>query len=487
MYLGGYNITIQEGFEMNYTTINHVGSTGDVPTCFMIPHGLDDFASMGTRTEKDKKGQDMFLFHGILRPDPLHFCPECRNPMHVHNTFATTLRHLPFGPALTFIRFTRKQYKCPCCMKTVMEPVSFRSEHHRITKALEKYAEDLLEQGYTNKEVSSITGLGQGTVKDIDLVRLRRKYTESNQEEDGTLSVKLKKPDSQTKFLIIDEFKLHDNYKYATHIIDGETGHILWIAHGKKKQVVYDFIDHVGMEWMNNVQAVACDMNSDFQEAFEERCEWIQVVFDHFHIVKNFNDKVVSEVRKDEQKRLQDSGDIEGAKALKKTKYILSSKRRTLQLKDKEAGSVISKGSSMFNQPEVVRHGGYEKKYDELLEQNELLLTLDIVKDQLAAAYTMKTESKMAGMIDDIIDTCRATHNSHFAWFANLLESHYEGIIAHATYCISSGKIEGVNNKIKTLRRQGYGYPDDDYFFLKCVDASYRVYERNPPSHKISH
>ena len=37
-------------------------------------------------------------------------------------------------------------------------------------------------------------------------------------------------------------------------------------------------------------------VNSDFQEAFEEKCPHIQPVFDYFHIVKNFNDKVVSEI-----------------------------------------------------------------------------------------------------------------------------------------------------------------------------------------------
>ena len=71
-----------------------------------------------------------------------------------------------------------------------------------------------------------------------------------------------------------------------------------------------------------------------FQEAFEEKCYWIQPVFDYFHIVKNFNDKVVSEVRKDEQKRLYEEGNVEAAKALKKTRYILMSKRSTLQKKD---------------------------------------------------------------------------------------------------------------------------------------------------------
>ena len=61
------------------------------------------------------------------------------------------------------------------------------------------------------------------------------------------------------------------------------TGHVLWIQEGKKKQVVYDFFDFVGEEWMSGVEAVACDMNSDFQEAFEDRCPDIQIVYDHFH------------------------------------------------------------------------------------------------------------------------------------------------------------------------------------------------------------
>lgn len=44
----------------------------------------------------------------------------------------------------------------------------------------------------------------------------------------------------------------------------------------------------------------------------------------------------------------------------------------------------------------------------------------------------------------------------------------------NARHRISTGRVEGTNNLIKTLRRKGYGYPDDDYFFLKIVDASYR-------------
>ncbi len=309
---------------------------------------------------------------------------------------------------------------------------------------------------YTLKQVAEITGLGKNTVKAIDKKRLQDRYTIDGKE--------LIKPEQTTRILGIDEFKLHDGYRYATHIIDLETGHVLWISYGKKKQVVYDFIDHVGEEWMDNVEAIACDMNSDFQEAFEERCSHIQPVFDYFHIVKNFNDKVVSEVRKDEQRRLVDEGNEEAAKALKKTKYILTSKRSTLQAKDAQArtGKPIKKSSELFPREEYVRKEGYEKKYDDLLEQNKLLFTLDLIKERLTLAYSRDNEGEMANDIEEIMDIC-----------------------AHATYKISSGRVEGINNKIKTLRRQAYGLPDDEYFFLRIMDISRRDYVRNPSSHKI--
>ena len=132
-----------------------------------------------------------------------------------------------------------------------------------------------------------------------------------------------------------------------------------------------------------------------------------------------------------------------------------------------------------------MRKSGYEAKYDELLKENKLLFTLDLIKEKLSAAYSLMDEAKMADAIIDIMDICSATDNKHLLWFGKLLDSHFEGIIAHATYKISAGKIEGINQKIKTLRRHGYGYPDDEYFFLKIMDMSRKPYVRNQPSHKI--
>ena len=92
----------------------------------------------------------------------------------------------------------------------------------------------------------------------------------------------------------------------------------------------------------------------------------------------------------------------------------------------------------------------------------------------------------MAEEIGNTMEICQATNVKHFIWFSKLLDNHFEGIIAHATYKISFGKIEGINQKIKTMRRHGYGYPDDEYFFLKVMDVSRKKYVRNQRSHKIS-
>ena len=107
-----------------------------------------------------------------------------------------------------------------------------------------------------------------------------------------------------------------------------------------------------------------------------------------------------------------------------------------------------------------------------MIQENQLIFTLDLIKEKLALAYSRKDETLMAEDIIGIMDMCKATGNSHFLWFERLLNNHFEGIIAHATCDISAGKMEGINNKIKTPRRRTYGYPDDEYFFLKLFDMS---------------
>lgn len=420
-----------------------------------IPSTLEGFLNTNTTLGTTADERSVYLINGELTAGEIFICPECGARMHSHDVYDTTLRHIPFGGELSAVRFQKRRYECPHCGKKGMQHVPFQAEGHRITQQLKTYCMDLLASGLTNKMVSQLSGLGKNVVKEIDRERLQKLYCK----DDGSWKV----PEERPYAIGIDEFKLHNGHKYATIIISMVTGHVLYLAKGKKKQVVYDFIDFVGEEWMDSVEAVCCDMNSDFQEAFEERCTHIQPVFDYFHIKKNLNDKVISEVRIDEYKRLTAEGKKEEAASLKNSRYILTSSRKTLE------------------------NGSQEKldKYEQLISENKQLFYADLVKEKLSFAYSLDDECRMAEEVTGIIDMCRETGNSHFGWFANLLENHFEGIIAHASYNLSSSKVEGTNNMIKTIRRQAYGLPDDDYFFLKVFDASRKEYIRNPSSPKI--
>lgn len=449
-------------------------------TFLMIPSCLPGFTNSGTETLSTQSGKSAFSFKGSMELAESERVCTCGCRMRKNASTNVTLCHLPFGSSYTALNFDKAQLFCPKCRATKMQYIPFAAPGHRMTVELYTYTRDLLARGtYTLKEVAELTGLGKNTVKGIDLKRLKEEYTLDG----GTLA----RPGRQALFLGIDEFKLHNGYKYATHITDLHTGHILWVQAGKKKQVVYDFIEHVGLGWMQGVKAVAGDMNSDFQEAFMEKCPHIQIVFDHFHIIKNFYEKVVAPVRISEQKRLLREGDVEAAESLKRTKYILASKRSMLQKKDAEAceGKVISKGSTLFKEEQRVRTEGYEAKYDALLKENQLLFTVDLIKEKLGHAYKLTDPVKMGTAIGDIVWHCMNTGNEHFEWFGRLLMNHHDGIVSYAMYHILIGKMEGINNKIKTLRRQGYGYPDDEYFFLKLIDMSRVDYVRNPKSHKF--
>ena len=71
---------------------------------------------------------------------------------------------------------------------------------------------------------------------------------------------------------------------------------------------MHEFCDFVLAEWISNVEAIACDMNADFECAFLERFPHLDIVYEYFHIVKNFNEKVICKVRKDKQARLKEQG-----------------------------------------------------------------------------------------------------------------------------------------------------------------------------------
>ena len=287
----------------------------------------------------------------------------------------------------SYLIVPRTQYICTACSHTQLDKIPFKHPKHRMTlQAYESVLHLLSMKSLTYKEVAIISGINKNIIKEIAYNRLINLYT-----VDGKA---LRKPERFSEYLSIDEFLLHKNHKYATIIIDIKTGEILWVAIGKKKEVVFQFMDHVGKEWMEHVKAVACDMNSDFEEAFKDQYRHIDIVFDHFHIIKNLNENVIDNIRKDEQKRAKKEEDTELIEALNGSKLILTSNKGTLEKRDQDAieEKITGKDCTLFHIPQKKAKGGNLEKYNNIISLSPDLSDADKVKNKLYDMYKCEDE-----------------------------------------------------------------------------------------------
>ena len=131
---------------------------------------------------------------------------------------------------------------------------------------------------------------------------------------------------------------------------------------------------------------------------------------------QNFNDKVISEVRKDVHRELIANGDKGKAKLIKESKSIPISLLATLAAKDArgEEGKPLRLENTLFGLKPVLPKTGYVSRYRELLKMNELFVACDLVKEQLDQAFECSDEIEMADQLAVLIDTCRGTRNRHF-------------------------------------------------------------------------
>ena len=120
-----------------------------------------------------------------------------------------------------------------------------------------------------------------------------------------------------------------------------------------------------------------------------------------------------------------------------------------------------------------LRYQNQRDQLRELLELNETLNKVMILKDKLKHIWQYRSRSWANKAIDQWCDLARSIKEPSLTVFANMLERHRYGIVNHCDHPIHTGKIEGVNNKIKVIKRKAYGFHDLRYFTLKIYQAFY--------------
>ena len=114
---------------------------------------------------------------------------------------------------------------------------------------------------------------------------------------------------------------------------------------------------------------------------------------------------------------------------------------------------------------------------DRALQLNEPLLLGWYLKEELRELWNQPSRQKMEAFLKDWCQKADQTAIGQLMKMAKTLRTHATGILAYARHPITSGKLEGINNKIKTLTKRSYGFHDENFFILKLLSLHHSKYK----------
>lgn len=242
----------------------------------------------------------------------------------------------------------------------------------------------------------------------------------------------------------MDEFALHKGHRYATVVLDAQRMRVLWVGEGNSRVAIRPFFEALGAEGCARIEAVAMDMNTAMDLEVRAQCPNAEVVYDLFHVVARFGREVVDRVRVDQANALRD--DSKARQVIKRSRWLLLRNRDNLE--DDRA-----------------------IKLDELLAANAPLSTVYLLKTELKEIWFAPSVREGARRWKRWMRLALESEIAPVIKFAKRLRKYVRGIIASAIYPMNSSILEGVNNRIKVIKRMAYGFRDSAYFFLKIKDA----------------
>jgi transposase len=361
-----------------------------------------------------------------LEPLPsVYRCPRCGTKNVIRKgTKSRLLRGTPVGRCQMLLEAAIPRVHCERCGITRQVRVPFAEEKHRHTRQFERYALELA-RITTTQHAAEHLGVAWGTVRDIEVRHLNRKY---------------KKPKlKHLRYIAIDEIYLGKRMKFVTLVLDLETGAIVYVGHGKSAESLDPFWKRLrGSE--ARIEAVAADMSHAYALAVHENLPDAALVNDRFHVIKKYNEMLTElrrELHREATTKLQ-------KKALKGTRWLLLKRIDNLDDRRREPQRLL-----------------------QALKLNESLATAYYMKDDLNQFWEQPTKLAASWFLNSWITDAQSSGIALLMKFAKTLAAHRRSLLAWYDHPISTGPLEGTNNKIKTLTRQAYGYRDFEFFRLK--------------------
>jgi transposase len=368
-------------------------------------------------------------------PNARRYCSRCgRQAAQVHDVTVRRVRELPILDAETWLLVPQARVACTTCGPTV-EALPWLDRYARMTR---RFAESVarLAQVLPIKQVAEWFGLSWDTVQAIDQAAMAARL--------GAVDL------HNVRRIVIDEFAIQKGHRYATVVAEPETRRVLWVGRGRSREEVRPFFEQLGPEGCARLEAAVMDMSEAYEAETRAHCPQATIVYDLFHVAAKFGREVIDRVRVDETNRVARAA---GPGATRERRRVI-----------KGARWLLLRNKGTLKPEERIR-------LKELLAANRRLWVVYVLKDALKALW----DYRYAG----------AAHRAWQHWygwavrsripalvaFATKLKPRLAGILAHCRYPLHTGVLEGINNKIKVLKRMAYGFRNDAYFFLKIRAA----------------
>lgn len=300
--------------------------------------------------------------------------------------------------------------------------------HGRFTR---RFAEQVyrLTTITTNTEAGWFLGLDDEVVYRIDRAILQEKADE------------LLVPTPAPKAMSVDEVAWKKGHSYVTNVVDIDRRIVIWNHDKHGKSVLDAFYESLTEKERAEIEVVACDGARGFLSSSRQYAENALIVLDHFH-VKSYLASALDDVRKQElakAKRDKTQEELSG---------LLHCKQRFILFRNKPSRK----------KTEVLKR----------LEQlNEPVYKAMLLKEQFATIYEYREKKDAQPALRIWIGEALRSGLAPFRDLALKLFRKRHYILNFFVRRITSAISEGINNKIKRLKRMAYGYRDVAYFLLK--------------------
>ncbi len=377
----------------------------------------------GYRVEDAWKGEGGSWFVLVSVPRESLQCRSCKcGRVHIHEWRVRFWKAPPVGLTPVFVTMKTPRVKCLNCGGKTWHQPTFVEGQRQITKQFEQCLEAWLSR-LTIQDVVEVFGVSWNTVCEIDIRRLK----------------KLSRPDlTGLRRLAIDEVYLGKQHKFVTLVVDLDTRAVVSVAPGRGQAGLQGLF--LRLKTANaKVEAVATDMAGGYIAAVLKYLPKARLVFDHFRVIKLMNEKLTI-LRRDLYRELKGNMHREVLKGI-----------RWLLLKNPEN----------LTQDQ---HVNEQQKLELALQLNRPLAIAYYLKEDLRQFWSQKSILAAERFLGDWCRRASASGIRVLQSMAKTLLAHRAGLLNWYLHPISSGPIEGINNKVGALQRRAYGYRNYEHF-----------------------